>query len=597
LKWCSKASFLANITMKNRGFPYIFGPAFCTLIASFSVAALSGQTLIDIGKQGKNIDFTGAPYTRPVKTGTSLPATCAVGDMFLNLAGTTGNNLYACTGTNTWTVQAGGQGNSGLPDPGTNGIVVRTGPNATTAVPAPRGTVVGTSDTQTLTNKSIDASEINTGVLSPSQMPALSGDVSTASGGTSAILATVNSTTGTFGGSSSIPVITVNGKGLITGVSTVQIAAGGAGGAGGGSGASTATQLLDFAPTLAGSSVTLGSACAGTSPCLVNLNGIRYSFTSSYNLSVSGNASDTVFFYVDPAGNVTAGYNATNTYTSTTLKLASGTSAFPAGVFPLFQCTVAAGVFSACSDYRPILSETTFAPGAGTTISTSSAGTAVNVAQVIDYIPNLNYTIPGTACGHYEIGTNANSGAWGLPTPSVMGMATNGCTINIKAAGGSITVAPTNATINGQANYVIGAGQYCSVVSDGTNYQVGQCSGTYTAPVRGIGYVFDGNGNNLTPGMTGYFTVPYSCVINSWNVTVDTGTATVDIWKVASGTSIPTAANTITGSAKPSISTGTAVHSTSVTGWTTNVAQNDIFGFHVDAVFGPTILSVVLACQ
>jgi hypothetical protein len=39
------------------------------------------------------------------------------------------------------------------------------------------------------------------------------------------------------------------------------------------------------------------------------------------------------------------------------------------------------------------------------------------------------------------------------------------------------------------------------------------------------------------------------------------------------------------------------VHSTTLTGWTTNVLQNDIFGFHVNAVFGPTILSVVLGCQ
>jgi hypothetical protein len=52
----------------------------------------------------------------------------------------------------------------------------------------------------------------------------LSGNTGTAI--TNATLATVNSNTGSFGSSSSIPVITVNGKGLITAVSTSTVAGG-----------------------------------------------------------------------------------------------------------------------------------------------------------------------------------------------------------------------------------------------------------------------------------------------------------------------------------------------------------------------------------
>jgi len=43
---------------------------------------------------------------------------------------------------------------------------------------------------------------------------------------TNATLATVNSNTGSFGSSSSIPVITVNGKGLVTAVTTATVAGG-----------------------------------------------------------------------------------------------------------------------------------------------------------------------------------------------------------------------------------------------------------------------------------------------------------------------------------------------------------------------------------
>jgi hypothetical protein len=52
----------------------------------------------------------------------------------------------------------------------------------------------------------------------------LSGNTGTAI--TNATLATVNSNTGAFGSSNSIPVITVNGKGLITAVSTSAVAGG-----------------------------------------------------------------------------------------------------------------------------------------------------------------------------------------------------------------------------------------------------------------------------------------------------------------------------------------------------------------------------------
>jgi hypothetical protein len=52
----------------------------------------------------------------------------------------------------------------------------------------------------------------------------LSGSTGTAI--TNATLATVNSNTGSFGSSSAIPVITVNGKGLITAVSTSTVSGG-----------------------------------------------------------------------------------------------------------------------------------------------------------------------------------------------------------------------------------------------------------------------------------------------------------------------------------------------------------------------------------
>lgn len=115
--------------------------------------------------------------------------------------------------------------------------------------------------------------------------------------------------------------------------------------------------------------------------------------------------------------------------------------------------------------------------------------------------------------------------------------------------------------------------------------------------VHQVGATFDGQGSALVTGTKVYITAPYACTLQAWNATVDTGTITVDVWKIATGTAIPTVSNSITASAKPAIATGTALHSTTLTGWTTSVSTNDIFGFNISAVSGATKASLVLQCQ
>jgi Tfp pilus assembly protein PilV len=55
-----------------------------------------------------------------------------------------------------------------------------------------------------------------------------------------------------------------------------------------------------------------------------------------------------------------------------------------------------------------------------------------------------------------------------------------------------------------------------------------------------------------------------------------------DIWKAAAPT-IPTVANTITAAAKPTLTSQQTNASTTLTGWTTAVAANDMLGFNVDS--------------
>jgi hypothetical protein len=116
----------------------------------------------------------GATYAFPFVTGGIVgPATSVVNDAacWNNLVGTLLKDCGAfvtLSGNNTWT--------------GTNNF---TGPFQVAGVaqtfPA-SGNILGNSDTQTITNKSIGASQINSGTLSAVVFPALTGDVTNSAG-------------------------------------------------------------------------------------------------------------------------------------------------------------------------------------------------------------------------------------------------------------------------------------------------------------------------------------------------------------------------------------------------------------------------------
>src|SRR5581483_7675653 len=115
-----ESSYFARTNMNTRILRFILRPTIGTIVVWSGIMSSFGQTLINLGTQGRNADFSSQPYTRPMKTGTSLPATCNSGDMYLNLAAAVGKNLYACTATNTWTLES--SSGSGLTDPGSNGV-------------------------------------------------------------------------------------------------------------------------------------------------------------------------------------------------------------------------------------------------------------------------------------------------------------------------------------------------------------------------------------------------------------------------------------------------------------------------------------------
>ena len=78
------------------------------ILAALALAGSAGaQTQVDLRTEAKNADFSAYPSTKSFQTGTSLPGTCSLGQTFFKSNAVAGANFYACTATNTWSLESG----------------------------------------------------------------------------------------------------------------------------------------------------------------------------------------------------------------------------------------------------------------------------------------------------------------------------------------------------------------------------------------------------------------------------------------------------------------------------------------------------------
>jgi hypothetical protein len=234
------------------------------------------------------------------------------------------------------------------------------------------------------------------------------------------------------------------------------------------------------------------------------------------------------------------------------------------------------------------------APSAGTTAVTLAAP-----ASVTSYIIELM----GSAATGFLLGTNT-AGTVALTQVGSTGsgdvVRSTSPTLVTPALGTPSAIVLTNATgfptlnqnTTGTAGGLTGTALGGDVTNSGNTVTVTKINGkTLTLPYGCA--VGDPAGSALATGVLCYIEVPTAGTITGWNIQVDSGTATVDVWKIAAGTANPTVANTITASAKPAIASGTRLRSTTLTGWTTSVAAGDSIGFNLD-VAGPKYITINL---
>jgi hypothetical protein len=105
----------------------------------------------------------------------------------------------------------------------------------------------------------------------------------------------------------------------------------------------------------------------------------------------------------------------------------------------------------------------------------------------------------------------------------------------------------------------------------------------------------DGLGSVLSTGILGDIRFPVACTITGVSMLADqSGSAVVDCWLDTYANYPPTVADTITASAKPTISATTKSNDDTLTGWTTSVAAGSTMRLNLDSVTSITRLTIFI---
>jgi len=127
------------------------------------------------------------------------------------------------------------------------------------------------------------------------------------------------------------------------------------------------------------------------------------------------------------------------------------------------------------------------------------------------------------------------------------------------------------------------------------SYFIGSAGATQAQNTRTIGVVVDGAGSAITTGVKGYKSCPFAGTIIANRVLADqSGSIVFDVWKDTYANYPPTVADTITASAKPTLSSAIKSEDTTLTGWTKSIVAGDVLGFNVDSAATVTRVTLEL---
>lgn len=110
-----------------------------------------------------------------------------------------------------------------------------------------------------------------------------------------------------------------------------------------------------------------------------------------------------------------------------------------------------------------------------------------------------------------------------------------------------------------------------------------------------IGFIIDGGGSVILTGVKGDIEVPFDCTILGVDLLADQiGDVVVDIWADSYANFPPTIADTITGTALPTITSDIKSSDSTLSGWTTTILSGTILRYNVNSCTNIQRLSISL---
>jgi hypothetical protein len=398
------------------------------LVPWMFIAMAQAQTLIDLRTQSKSVDFSAAASTKPLQMGSSLPATCVVGQVFFLNSAPLGGSIYACNPTNAWSVQGlvvpPGSANEVASSNGTSVLWVAL--NGDISGPPNSVSVMGIQNRPVAAAPPANGQALVWNSANSNWQPGtVTGALTSVFGRSGVVTAqtgdySLSQISGNFGGDlsgapTSATVVAINGHSVANTLPTNGQALVWSSSANqwqpvtitGTGGASMASQLGDFSVTLSSPTVlNIGPNCSSATPCNIRFGYQVFSITQGATATLSGNAAGTAYIYVTSTGNLFVGHNLTITCSAGCTQQ-SGITSFPANVIPIFTWTASNGMWNSTggADQRSMLSTKVLANGPGIVLAETPGQSTLSVDNGVipTYLTNaatLNFSaaIASGAC-------------------------------------------------------------------------------------------------------------------------------------------------------------------------------------------------------